>query len=270
MRLWLCIAVTSLIGCNVGDRPERLVLGTTHTVEDSGLLDVLADAFTEAHGRAHRLSVVVAGSGEILALAERGDVDVVLSHAPAAEIALVDAGRVESRRPVMHNDFVLLGPASDPAGAAMAGSAAAAFRRIAAAAQPFVSRGDDSGTHRREQAVWAETGLVPRWDAYIEAGAGMADGLRLASQRGAYILSDRATFEVLRHELQLVLVHEDGAALVNEYSVLVAANARNAAGAWQLADWLTSGPAQTLIAGYRAPDGSQALFTPGPRGDPRP
>jgi tungstate transport system substrate-binding protein len=263
MRLWLCIALGPLAACTMSDRRERLVLGTTHTVEDSGVLEVITRAYREDHGSDRRLSVVVAGSGEILVMAGRGDVDVVLSHAPDAEIALVAAGGAESRQPVMHNDFVLLGPPADPADASAAGSAGDAFRRIAATAQPFVSRGDDSGTHRREQAVWVEAGLVPGWSGYTEAGLGMADALRLASQRSAYILADRATYEVLRSDLRLDVVHEDSDELVNEYSVLVTADANDAAGARQFASWLTGERAQRLIAAYRAPESNRALFVPG-------
>jgi tungstate transport system substrate-binding protein len=259
LRVWL--ALTMFTAC--GDaRPPRLVLGTTHTLEDSGVLSVLTDAYIEEHGSSHRLSVVVAGSGEILAMAQLGDVDVVLSHAPDAELALVAAGGAESRLAVMHNDFVLLGPLSDPAGAAGAGPAVVAFRRIAAAEQPFVSRGDDSGTHRREQAVWAEAQLDPGWSAYIEAGTGMAEALRLASQRNAYILSDRATFEVLRTELQIGIVYENEDELVNEYSVLVTTGTGREAGARQLADWLAGARAQRLIGAYRAPGSDQPLFIP--------
>jgi tungstate transport system substrate-binding protein len=262
-RLWLCIALLSPTACG-SEGPPRLVLGTTHTLEDSGLLDVLVRGYTEDHGSDHRLSVIVAGSGEILALARRGDVDLVLSHSPDAEKALVDSGIAVSRRPVMHNDFVLLGPPSDPALAAEAGTAAAAFRLIAVAAQPFVSRGDDSGTHVMEMSVWQDAQVIPSWAGYMEAGAGMADALRLASQRSAYILADRATWEVLREGLDLIVIHDSG--LPNQYSVLTIADANNAAGARQLAGWLLGERAQGLIAAYRPAESDFALFVPDARG----
>lgn len=259
-RLWSCIAVVSQAACG-GAAPPRLVLGTTHTLEDSGLLEVLVREYLQDHGSDHRVSVIVAGSGEILAMARRGDVDVVLSHSPGAEMALVQEGAAVSRQAVMHNDFVLLGPPPDPAGAAAAGTAAAAFGRIAMAAQPFVSRGDDSGTHAMEESVWQDAQLTPDWSGYMEAGTGMADALRLASQRAAYVLADRATYEVLRDELDLVVVYDRGD-LPNQYSVLIPERAHDAAGARQLANWLLGDRAQQVIAAYRAPASDSPLFVP--------
>lgn len=260
-RLRLCIVLALFCSCS-GDRLPRLIIGTTHTVEDSGLLAVLVNTYTEEYAGEHRVSVVVAGSGEILAMAERGDVDVVLSHAPDAERALLVSERVESREPVMHNHFVLLGPPADPAGAASAATIEAAFRAVAAARQPFISRGDDSGTHRMELAVWSRARMDPAWAGYIEAGSGMADALRLASERGGYILSDRATYEAMRTELALEIVHEQPGELPNEYSVLVVNDARNARGARSFANWLQSERARSLIAGYRVQGSDQALFVP--------
>jgi tungstate transport system substrate-binding protein len=265
-RLWLCVALAALTACGE-DRPPRLLLGTTHTVEDSGVLDVLTRAWYEDHGSDRRLSVVVAGSGEVLAMAARGDVDAVLSHAPDGEIALLAAGGAESRRRVMRNDFVLLGPLGDPANVQPASSAAEAFRRIAAARHAFISRGDDSGTHRKEEALWLEAEITRGWSGFVEAGTGMADALRLASQRGAYILSDRATYEVLRADLMLEVAYEDERELVNAYSVLVVRGAADAAGAREFAEWLTGARAQALIAGYRAPSGTRALFVPAASSD---
>jgi tungstate transport system substrate-binding protein len=257
----LCITLGPLIACKGGDGPPRLVLGTTHTLEDSGVIDALIRAYNEDHASA-RLSVVVAGTGEVLAMAGRGDVDVVLVHSPVDEMAFLEEGRAVSREPVMHNDFVIVGPASDPAGIAGMDTAAAALRRIADAPHAFVSRGDDSGTHRKELELWASVGTTPEWGGYIEAGAGMADALRLASERRAYVLSDRATFAVLRESLRLVLLHEGDARLHNQYSVLVVTDARNPAGARELAAWLRSGPAQRLIRDYRSEGTGQALFIP--------
>ncbi|MGH7446048.1 MAG: substrate-binding domain-containing protein [Longimicrobiales bacterium] len=260
VRLRLCLGLGIVTSCGGSDAPPRLVFGTTHTVEDSGVLSMLVREYSAEHGADHRLSVVVAGSGEILAMARRGDVDIVLAHAPDEENALVASGRAESRHAVMHNDFVLVGQPSDPAGVGSAITAADALRRIASAHQPFVSRGDDSGTHRREKSLWAEAHIIPGWSGYMEAGAGMADALRIASQRGAYILSDRATFEVLRQELQLSVLHEDARALHNQYSVLVMTDARNRDGARQLAEWLRGTHAQRLISEYRAPASGRPLF----------
>ncbi|HEX6132859.1 MAG TPA: substrate-binding domain-containing protein [Longimicrobiales bacterium] len=255
------LALVALTACADSSPPPRLVLGTTHTLEDSGLLEVLSAAWARDHGSDDHLSMVVAGSGEILSMARRGDVDVVLSHAPAAEIALVRDGIAESREPVMHNAFVLLGPPADSADAGAAASAADALRRIAASRQPFVSRADDSGTHRKERELWRTAGIEPRWDRYIEAGVGMADALRIAAQRHAYILADRATWAVLRPELELQVVHQDTARLHNQYSVIVLRNAGNAGGARRFAQWLRSAGTQQLIGDYGTSDG-QELFVP--------
>lgn len=260
-RLLLCVTLGPLIACKGDDGPARLVLGTTHTVEDSGLLDMLIRAYNEDHASA-RLSVVVAGTGEVLAMAGRGDVDAVLVHSPVAEKTFLDRGRAVSRQPVMHNDFVILGPAWDPAGIAGNDTAAAALHRIAQTSHAFVSRGDDSGTHRKELELWALVGTMPKWRGYIEAGAGMADALRLASERGAYVLSDRATYAVLRESLQLVLLHEGDARLHNQYSVLVVTDARNPIGARELAAWLRSKPAQRVIGDFRSRGTGPPLFIP--------
>jgi tungstate transport system substrate-binding protein len=254
----MCIALVLLCACGGGE-PGRVVLGATHTIEDSGLLDVLMRAYESDHATGPRLSVVVAGSGEILAMAARGDVDVVLSHSPAAELALAGAGDVESRQPVMYNTFVLAGPPADPAGVRDETAPAAALARIAATGSPFVSRGDDSGTHQRERALWAEAGLQPEWPGYVEAGTGMADALRLAAHRGAYVLTDRATFDVLADDLQLAILFKDDAALVNQYSVMVATRTAHPADAQRLVAWLT---------GHTGPDG-RPLFVPGSADRPR-
>lgn len=260
-RFCLCIAIGLVAGCG-DDDPPRLILGTTHTLEDSGLLGVIVRAWNDEHGRDLPVSVIVAGSGEILTLAQRGDVDVVLSHSPDAEAALVAHGGALSREPVMHNMFVLAGPPADPASASNATSAADAFRRIAAAGQPFVSRADDSGTHSAERAVWAAAQVAPAWSGYIEAGTGMADALRLASQRRAYILTDMATYEVLSDELDLEIVYEGGEELVNQYSVLVSTHARNRSGAQQLAMWLRGESAQRVIGAWRARPHERTLYVP--------
>ena len=256
-RLWLCIAL-GVLGC--GGNDPRVVLGTTHTLEDSGVLDILTRAYAREHDGAARLSVVVAGSGEILAMAGRGDVDVVLSHSPEAEAALVEAGGAVSRQPLMQGDFIIAGPPTDPAGVASTESAAGGLQRIAAAGQPFVSRGDNSGTHHRELALWREAGVVPGWSGYMEAGTGMADALRLASQRGAYILSDIATYEVLRHDLSLIIMRAGGEGLINEYSVLITTQGEQMPAALELAEWLTGETARRLIGGFRAPDSDRPLF----------
>ena len=250
-----------LAGCTGGDRPApRLILAATYTLEDSGVLDTLTAAFRAAYP-GHDLQVVLGGSGEVLQMGQRGDVDVLLTHAPADEEAFVRNGWGMDRHLVMHNDFVLLGPPSDPARAGTAVSVADAFGRIRDARAPFVSRGDDSGTHKKERQIWASIEVVPDWPDYVEAGVGMADALRLAAQRGAYILADRATFMNLRHELGIDVVFEGDPVLRNQYSVMLVRSPRDTAGASAFVEWITSPAARALIGSYgRARFGAQVFF----------
>lgn len=235
----------ALAACAAGDRAPAppLTLGATTTLEDSGLLPALVAAFREAHPDVP-IRTVTGGTGEMLALGRRRDVDVVLTHDPAAESAFVAEGYGIERRSAMWNDFVIAGPASDPAGVRGTRDAAAALAAIARARAGFVSRGDESGTHRKELFLWRESGLgVPnsgadRW--YIVAGVGMGDALRLANARRAYILTDRATLRVLRPELELEILVEGDPRLVNRYAVTRIRGAAQAQAASMFAEWLTS------------------------------
>lgn len=251
----------ALLACGTGEERPRLVLATTHTLEDSGVLEAITEAFRAAHPD-HPLQVVVSGSGEALQFARRGDADVVLTHAPEAEQRMVRSGWLVDLRPVMHNDFVLLGPADDPAGVREATDAVGAFRLLRDARATFVSRGDDSGTHQKEQALWQRLGTLPQWPGYVEAGVGMADALRLAAARGSYILSDRATWLTLREQLRLELLLDGDSVLVNRYSVARSWRPRNAEGARAFVEWITGADAQRLIAGYGSGRFPQPLFTP--------
>lgn len=261
--LVLCALLSAVLsGCGSREALPRLVLGTTHTLDDSGLLAELENAFRRDFGNEYQLTSIVAGSGEVLTMARRGDVDVVLAHSPEDEVALVAAGRAETRLAVMHNEFVLLGPPGDTLIAGTGIPVPDALRRIENAGAPFVSRADGSGTHRRELALWAAARTVPDWTGYIVAGAGMADALRIASQRHAYILADRATFEMLRADIQLDVVLEDPRLLRNPYSVLVVTDARNHEGARRFAEWVRSPATQQLIAAYGVERTGRTLFVP--------
>lgn len=263
LRAGLCMpCVLWLSACLAGDGGQpRLIVAATHTLEDSGLLDTLVAAFRAAHPE-HDLQVVLAGSGEVLALGGRGDADVLLTHSPAAEEAFVRDGLGRDRRPVMHNDFVLLGPAADPAGAGTAATAAEAFGRIRAAAAPFVSRGDDGGTHVKERQLWAALEVVPDWPGYVEAGLGMADALRLADRRGAYILADRATWANLRAQLDLRLLFQGDPLLLNQYSAMLVRQPSNPPAAYAFLEWLTGPAARALIAGFGRDRFGQQVFLP--------
>lgn len=224
---------------------------------------MLVAAFEEAHpGIA--LRAVTGGTGEILEYARRGDVDVTITHDPAAESAFVAQGHGRVWRPLMYNDFILVGPADDPASLRGAHDAVDAFNRLDRAGAPFVSRGDDSGTHRRERAVWRESGIEPNRKAwYIEAGSGMGDALRLANSRHAYVLTDRGTFLTLQNQLDLHLLFEgDQQRLTNRYGVMVVNNARQPAAADSLLEWLTGTRGKQVIAEYGAQEYGRPLFNP--------
>jgi tungstate transport system substrate-binding protein len=248
-----------------------VILATTTSTRDAGLLDTLVPLFERQSG--YRIKVIAVGSGQALEMGRRGDADVVLSHAPEAERALVDSGYFVRRRLVMHNDFLIVGPPADPDGLRGMTDAVAAMRRIAergAAGQPFVSRGDRSGTHQLELKLWRVTGRpVPgpgegSW--YIEAGQGMGATLQMADEKRAYTITDRSTYLVWRDKLQLVPMVEGDTLLYNVYHVLEL-NPRNAsrinsAGGKALADFLVAPTTQALIADFGKAKFGQSLFSP--------
>lgn len=248
-----------LTGC--GEERSTVVVSSTTSTEDSGLFDVLIPAFEEAHpGLA--VHVLAVGSGQALELGRRGDADVVLVHAPAAESAFVAEGHGLGRRPLMYNDFVLVGPPADPAGIRGLKVGAEALRRIAERESPFVSRGDDSGTHRKELALWRLSGTSPGGPWYMEAGQGMGEVLRVAAEKGAYALSDRSTF-LFMPRLALEILVEGDPRLVNPYGVIAVRGAKNPEGAGAFVDWITAREGQALIAGYGVDRFGQPLFHPG-------
>ena len=246
---------------------SQVILATTTSTRDAGLLDSLLPVF-ERETRYH-VKVIAVGSGQALAMGRRGDADVVLSHAPEAERVLVDSGYFVRRRLVMHNEFLVVGPASDPAGLRGLSDAVAAFRRLAERRAPFVSRGDQSGTHQREQLLWKRTGMTappPRDGWYVESGQGMGATLQLADEKRAYTLTDRATYLAWRDKLQLVPMVEGDSLLYNVYHVLEL-NPKNAArvnltGGRALADFFVAPETQALIAGFGKARFGQSLFVP--------
>lgn len=238
------------------------MLASTTSTEDSGLFDVLLPAFEQAHPE-NAVKLVAVGSGEALALGRRRDADVLVVHAPAEEEAFMREGYGTSRQRIMSNDFVIVGPARDPAGVREARRAAFALRRIADARAPFVSRGDSSGTHLKELELWAGAQPVATRDTwYLEVGQGMGDALRLANERKAYILVDRATYLFLSGTIDLALLLEGDEVLLNPYSVITVAGAENADGARAFAEWLTSAEGQWLIRSYGVERFGRPLFVP--------
>lgn len=217
------VVATSLAGLvepAAAEATYPLLLATTTSVQESGLLDALLPGFTEASG--HPVRVIAVGSGAALEMARRGDVDVVIAHSPEAEEALVREGIAKSRTSFMENHFVIVGPKQDPAGIAKAESPEAAIALIFRARTPFVSRADQSGTHTREQALVKAAGLDPKgaWPGRVETGSGMGPSLLVASEKRAYILSDIGTFLAFRDRLDLVVLSRPAPSLRNVYSIL--------------------------------------------------
>ncbi len=251
----LCGLATA--GCR-GDALRTIVVGVPTTLQDSGLIDVLIPAFGRAHPE-WRVRFVAAGSGELLSLGRRGDLDVLLAHAPRAEREFMEAGHGLERRPVMENDFVIVGRESDPAGIRGMTDAAEALSRIADSGELFLSRGDESGTHRKELEL--RGGRDPG-SGYREMGQGMGAVLRAASDRGAYTIADRATFTALASTLELDLLVEGDPRLRNVYSVIVVADARAPEGALAFAKWLTSDDGEAVITDYGVERFGHPLYRP--------
>jgi tungstate transport system substrate-binding protein len=242
------------------DRGQELILASTTSTHDSGLFDVLIPAF-EAVAGGIRVKIIAVGTGEALALGRRRDADVLLVHSPADEEAFMRAGHGTRRLPVMRNSYVIVGPAADPAGIRGL-DAPAALRAIAAHRGGFVTRGDSSGTHRRELRLWREAGLAPDEVARIDVGQGMGEALMITSERAAYALTDRGTWLALRRRLALDLLVEGGADLANDYSVITVEGARHAAAADRFADWITSPDGAAVIRTYGVDEFGEPLFIP--------
>lgn len=234
--------------------PPPVTLASTTSTDNSGLYDYLLPRFTADTGVVVR--VIAVGTGRALSIGGRGDADVLVVHDPESEREFVAAGHGVARVPFMYNDFVVVGPRADPAGAGAASDVLDGMRLIARARSPFVSRGDDSGTHKKELRLWRAAGIAPGGAAwYREAGAGMGTVLNLANELPAYTLTDRATWISFDNRGELTLLIEDQPPLYNPYSVILVNPRRhpavNHAGAERFAKWLTSPRARALIAAYR-------------------
>jgi tungstate transport system substrate-binding protein len=232
---------------------KDLILATTTSTQDSGLLDVLVPAFEQATG--YVVKTVAVGTGQALKMGQDGNADVLLVHAPATEKTFMDAGWGVDRRLVMHNYFQVVGLKSDPAGIRAMTSAADAFKKIAAAGSTFVSRGDGSGTETKELDIWKTAGITPKGNAwYLQSGQGMGPTLQIASEKGGYTLTDNATFLANSAKLSLEVLVQGDPVLLNIYHVISVNPAKwpkvNSAGATAFADYVTSAAGQQLIAGF--------------------
>jgi tungstate transport system substrate-binding protein len=249
----------ALLFCAFFARAE-LRLGATHTLEDSGLLAVLIPAFEAAHKV--KVRPVIAGTGQVLRYAEQGDVDVVFTHSRADEERLVAAGVGRVRRDVMWNDFVVAGPAAEPAHVRGLRDAAEALRRIRASGARFISRGDDSGTHKVELRLWAAIGGLKAWPGYLVAGQGAGKTLMMASELDAYDLVDRATLRQFAKRAPLQALVEGDARLLNEYAVTTVRRTPsrpvNERDADLFAAWVVSAEGRRIVSGYRI--GGESAF----------
>lgn len=262
-RVWTLLLIAAVGGAwAASDRAGIVRLATTTSTENSGLLDDLLPRFTSATG--YTVHVIAVGTGKALRMGRDGDVDLVLVHAPAAEQKFVDEGFGEQRLPVMFNDFVVVGPAADPAGLKQADSAVTALRRIATAGQLFISRGDDSGTHKKERALWRDAGVRTDGAWYREVGQGMGKVLQIADELDAYTLTDRGTWLAYRDRSRLMIAYQGDESLHNAYSVIEVSARRfpdlNHAGAKTLIDWIRGTEGQQAIAAFRR--SGEQLFTP--------
>lgn len=245
--------VAALLSCAIVgacSRPARvLTLATTTSVDNSGLLEVLLPAYERETHVVVRTHLV--GSGRALVMLARGQADAALTHAPAAETAALREHPSWRYVKVMFNDFVFVGPEADPARVRGSATAAAAAGRIARSGSRFISRGDQSGTHEREQTLWKAAGAMPSGDHLVVAGAGMGTTLRIAGETGSYTLTDRATYAQQGGKLPLAIVYENDPALLNTYAVILDPAGPQGHEARAFVDWLTIGAGRDVIESYR-------------------
>jgi len=274
IALMLAASLMALAGCGEkeGESKSSLVLATTTSTQDSGLLDLILPDFENKYGVT--VKTIAVGTGEALKMGKRGDADVLLVHAKDSEEELVDGGYGLERVEVMYNDFIIVGPEADPAGISGEKSATDAFKKIAETGSTFVSRGDDSGTSKKEKKIWAEAGVDPAGQPwYVETGQGMGNTLTVAAEKQGYTLSDRATYLSKKETVDLVIVVEGDKALFNQYSAIVINPEKhpdldlNVKGAGDFVEFLTSEEGQELIGSYEKYD--TVLFHPNAKGETR-
>lgn len=243
---------------------KPVILSTTTSTQDSGLLDVLVPLFEKKTG--YSVKTISVGTGQALALAAKGEADVALVHAPSLEKKYVAEGKLLNRRLVMYNDFVIVGPTSDPAKVKSTKNSVGALKLIARTDARFISRGDNSGTHTLEKLLWKEAGIEPKGAWYIESGQGMGATLGIANDRNGYTITDRATYLAFQKRLALVILLEGDKPLLNIYSVMEVNPANgpriNTAGGKAFADFMLSSDAQAMIKSCGVEKYGQQLFVP--------
>ena len=260
--LVLTLFSTPLFAKDTPAAPTIIKMATTTSTENSGLLQAILPKFETKTG--YSVQVIAVGSGKALKMGEDGDVDVVLSHAPAAEKEFVEKGFGEKRYPVMYNDFIVLGPDADPAALKDSKSTPEAFGNIASKQAVFISRGDDSGTHKKELKLWEAANIKPAGEWYREAGDGMEKVIQMSGELSAYTLADRGTWLSVADKSPLKILHEGDKDLLNPYGIIAVSQQRypdiNHAGAQALIDWMVSTEGQQAIGNFKVHD--TVLFTP--------
>jgi tungstate transport system substrate-binding protein len=243
---------------------DKLVLATTTSTMDSGLLDFLVPVFAKENGC--KVQIIAVGTGAAIRYGKDGNADVVLVHDPVAEAQVVKHGFFVERKYLMYNDFVIVGPAGDPAGIKGLASATEALKMIEASRATFVSRADQSGTHKKEQRLWEAAGIKPKGSWYLEAGAGMEAILRIANEKRAYSLTDRGTYLAHQKEYDLPILNDGDNELFNPYHIMLVAPAKhpfvNYSLAKKFSDFLTSERGRKMIAEYGVDKYGQPLFYP--------
>ncbi|NHZ71472.1 MAG: solute-binding protein [Aquificales bacterium] len=268
-KMFVIFLFSLLIGCTANnttsEEPQSLILATTTSTENSGLLAYLLPEFETKYNV--KIDVVAVGTGQALQLGEDGNADILLVHARAREDAFMAAGHGVRREDVMYNDFVIVGPTEDPANIRGMNDVTAAFQKIAAAQAIFISRGDDSGTHIKEQAVWQNAGITPAGDWYISAGQGMGAVLTMANEQKGYTLTDRSTYLARTLAgIELELLVEGDPLVFNPYGVIAVNPDKgdhiNADMANIFIDWLIAPETQKLIGEFGKAEFGSSLFTP--------
>ncbi|MFH1583513.1 MAG: substrate-binding domain-containing protein [Actinomycetota bacterium] len=258
--------IINIVSCNqkTAIREKEIILATTTSTYDSGLLDELIPVFEKKY----KISVkpIAVGTGEALRMGERGEVDIVLVHSRSAEDKFLEEGYGVNRKDVMHNDFVIIGPEEDPAEIKGNENVTEAFKKISEKQMLFLSRGDDSGTHKKEIKIWEEAGIEPKGNWYLEAGQGMAGTIMIANEKNAYTLSDRGTYLSLQKNIQLKILFEGDPLLLNPYGIIAVNPDKhskvNYEGAMRFIEFITSKDGQEIIKNFGIEKYGQPLFFP--------
>jgi tungstate transport system substrate-binding protein len=263
--LSLLLVLSMLVGCTKANK-EPIILSTTTSTQDSGLLDFLLPIFTEDTGI--EVKTVAVGTGKALQMGRDGEADILLVHAKSDELTFVDEGHGTERHDVMYNDYILVGPADDTLGlkAQFPNDIVGGLKAISENGAIFVSRGDDSGTHKKELSIWKVAEIEPKGDWYLSAGAGMGEVLRIASEKQGYTISDRATYLSQKDNLDLEIIIEGDNNLFNQYGIIPVNPDKNDninhEGAMEFMNWMISEKGQALIKEFGVEEFGQSLFTP--------